>query len=387
MSSKKYAAIIAIVALAAGLTAWFADPIWRVLAVAVLASLCLRFSLRFDVTPVSVPQDSESPLRAELVGLFGDLARTGQSEFHASHGDLDRVKELLQHAIDELVRHFGEMNTHIQAQRDLVLSIVSPMSADSAETNGASFSEFVANTSQTMGAFIDHASNTGKIALHLVETMATMDAEVKAILGVLSEIEAIAKQTNMLALNAAIEAARAGEAGRGFAVVADEVRTLSQRTKQFSHEIRNHMDGVQGSLAAAQESMLSVTSMDMNATLQSRQQIQNTLARIGEINQSMTQAAQRIDTHAGQVSLGVNAAVTALQFQDLTSQLIGHAQKRILNINTIVLQLANDVQQHAQLSGSLSAARSWLREHAQRAAQRGHPVKQESMRSGDIELF
>ena len=389
MSSKKFAALIVLVALAVGLTAWFADPIWRVLAVAVVTVMVLWFSLRFGVTSVadSAPQDIEAPLRSDLVGLLDDLAREGQSEFQESQGELDRVKELLQHAIDELVLRFGEMNTHIQAQRDLALSIISAMTASSVNTDGVSFSEFVLDTSKTMEAFVDNTVNTSKIAMSLVETMETIDTEVNAILGILGEIESIAKQTNLLALNAAIEAARAGEAGRGFAVVADEVRALSQRTNQFSQQIRGHMDGVHGSLLVAHKSIYSVASMDMNFALQSKLRVQSTMTRIGEINQGMAGTAQRIDQHASQVAVGVNAAVTALQFQDMTSQLISHAQNRILNIDKIILQLPGTLQQHPQLGAGLRAARAWLREQAQRAAQRSHPVKQESMSSGYIELF
>lgn len=389
MSFRKFALLIAIVAFAVGFTAWYADPIWRVLAVAVVTLMVLWFGMRFGVASVtdSPPQDIEAPLRADLTGLLGDLAREGQVEFQASHDELNRVKELLQHAIDELVLRFGEMNTHIRAQRDLAVSIVSAMTTGSTSTNEVSFSEFVLDTSKTMESFVDNTVHTSKIAMSLVETMETIDKEVNAILSILGEIEAIAKQTNLLALNAAIEAARAGEAGRGFAVVADEVRALSQRTNQFSQQIRGHMDGVHGSLTVAHKSIFSVASMDMNFALQSKSRVQGTMARIGEINQTMAESALRIDEHAGQVSVGVNAAVTALQFQDMTSQLISHAQRRITNIDNIVLQLANDVRQHPQLSGGLSEARIWLREHAHQEAQRSHPVKQESMNSGDIELF
>ena len=218
----------------------------------------------------------------------------------------------------------------------------------------------------------------------LVETMDVIENEVQAILGILGEIESISKQTNLLALNAAIEAARAGEAGRGFAVVADEVRALSQRTNLFSQQIRGRMDSVHGSLNSANESIYSVASMDMNFALESKHRVQATMERIAEINKTMARSAQGINEHAERVAEGVNGAVTALQFQDMTTQLIGHAQAGMNATHEITRQVANTLRGDTDLARGLSSARSQLQAQGR---DRAHPVKQESMNSGDIELF
>lgn len=389
MSSKSFAALIALVALIVGFAVWFADPLWRVLAVGVVSVLIWLLGARYGVAgSASLEQpDMLAPVQSDLAGLLRDLVQEQQSQFKAGNADLERVKDLLRHAIDELVQRFGAMNNHIQAQRDLALSIVEAMSSHDRGPEGVSFSQFVLNTSQTMEAFVDNTVNTSKIAMSLVETMETIDHEVNSIISILGEIESIAKQTNLLALNAAIEAARAGEAGRGFAVVADEVRALSQRTNQFSQQIRTHMDGVHSSLVVAHDSIYSVASMDMNFALQSKQSVQSTMSRIGEINQSMSVSAQNIDQHAGSVGQEVNAAVTALQFQDMSNQLIEHAQRRISEVSGLVESMTDCIQRQGKLDDGLAQARTRLREHVQKAGERNQPVKQESMSSGDIELF
>lgn len=389
MSPRLFTFLIAAAALAAALVALLAEPMWRVLAIAVGAGLVWFMAVRHGISvgEKRAVADVGGLHRDEIGALMNGLASEGRVQCDNSSADLDRVKVLLQQAIDQLIASFGTMNTHIQAQRELALSIVSGMAGEGQGEGEVSFSQFVLDTSKTLEAFVDNTVSTSKIAMGLVETMDVISTEVKAILSILGEIEAIAKQTNLLALNAAIEAARAGEAGRGFAVVADEVRALSQRTNQFSNQIRAHMDGVDTSLASAHESIYTVASMDMNYALTSKKQVQDTMARIERINCEMSDAVKSIDVHAESVGVEVNLAVTALQFQDMTSQLVGHAQLGIDALRGAIEESAAAFAGAEDVAKGLELAKQHL--HALAEVDRMHlnPVKQKSMDSGDVELF
>lgn len=77
----------------------------------------------------------------------------------------------------------------------------------------------------------------------MTESMARINETSKKIGDVITEIEDIARQTNLLSLNASIEAARAGEAGKGFAVVADQIRELAEQSAKSAVNTRTLIEG------------------------------------------------------------------------------------------------------------------------------------------------
>src|SRR5690606_23020746 len=187
--------------------------------------------------------------------------------------ELTQLEGILADAIAKLVDSFNSLHSHSVNQQNVVVAITRGELMDGRSAGAVSLDRFIAETSETLRAFVDDMIENGQTAGALVERVGSIRAQVDRILSVLGEIEGISSQTNLLALNAAIEAARAGETGRGFAVVAEEVRALSDRTKDFSAQIREDMERMHSSIQETERSINKMAASDMDAALASKQRV------------------------------------------------------------------------------------------------------------------
>lgn len=314
--------------------------------------------------------------------LLGESAEQMGSQCTQMRSELERVQQLLREAIVTLSDSFHSMNEETSSQQHAAVAM---MDGDS---RAMDFDSFVNETSDSMQRVVDNVVENSKVGIELVELtdgVAQVTLQVRSILG---EIGGISKQTNLLALNAAIEAARAGEMGRGFAVVADEVRTLSARTSEFSQQIVTLIDRMQRNVDLTEQAIGRMAGQDMNFALESKQRIESVVKGLEEIDMRRRESIERMGQSAERVSAAVAKAVTSLQFQDMTSQLIGHVSRRIEGIERLSAQV--------RIVSDATAAGHVCAEHLQQLTQVleevkhdtcHNPVAQHAYGEGDIELF
>jgi methyl-accepting chemotaxis protein len=184
--------------------------------------------------------------------------------------------------------------------------------------------------SQLATAARDLADKGGSVVGQAIRAMTEINDASRKIVDIIGVIDEIAFQTNLLALNAAVEAARAGEQGRGFAVVASEVRSLAGRSATAAKEIKGL--------------------------------IQDSVRKVGEGSQLVTQSGQTLDH-----------IVTAVKkVSDIVGEIAGASREQssgIEQVNRAVVQLDEMTQQNASLVEQASAASQSMADQAKGLSQ------------------
>ncbi|OUL48951.1 chemotaxis transducer [Pseudomonas aeruginosa] len=341
--------------------------VWLALALGWFASLAMLFLLLRDsrqaVANASPQADAASPAWSAAQRALAD--ETAQLDGHAR-----QIDELLHSAIRQLSDSFHGLAERIDTQRGLSHSLIERYDGRGQVDEGINFQDFVRTTQQTLSLFVEATLETSRTSQQLVERMDQVRLKITEILQSTQDMDAIAKQTNLL------------ESGRGFAVVADEVRALSTRSTEFSAAIRKHVDVVHHEIQDAESAISQLADKDMSFALDSKHKIQGMLDDLEAMNRHTLKVIHELDRLSLEVGQGVDAAVTALQFQDMGSQLLGQMRKHHARLGAFALGL-----------GALEARprQEWpervAREVEELRRPLPSPVSQNSVNVGEVELF
>jgi len=291
----------------------------------------------------------------KLQGIIGDIAGTAGSLGTSSDAlaglsaklsdgaqDMSGMSSTVAAAAEQMS---ANMNT-VAGSSDEAATNVNMVSA-AAEEMTATINEIAMNSEKARTISEAAVTQAGEASTRMEQ----LDQAAQSIGKVTQTITEISDQTNLLALNATIEAARAGDVGKGFAVVANEIKELANQTASATQEIRNQIEGIQGSTSDTIVQIEKISQVINNVN-----EIVGTIATAVE-EQSVT--TKEIAGNVAQASQGiqdVNANVSQ------SSVVSGEIAKEIAGVNEVSSQLSDNSSQVNQSADELNRLAGQLNE-------------------------
>lgn len=172
--------------------------------------------------------------------------------------------------------------------------------------------------------------------------------------------------------------------------IKDLLSTLSEHGEQHLKELETDLVQTNVLLTEAIDK-LSASFMAIHAAVTAQQHLVDALLSKDATSQ---EAITELSEKAKQIDLHVNAAVTGLQFQDMTNQLIGRTMRRVVGFRDVLeilgtgtAGIAADADNDHVIPALGKISETFKAENAALENELWKAVRQTHMESGDIELF
>lgn len=331
-------------------------------------------------------RDQTADLTSTIVRLGSALGAGPAQDLATARGEVSQLRSLFGDSIQALQASFKELDGLIQSQQRQVTELLRTVGGGSGKGSVESFLEELGPLLRSLTEILTNVTDKGADGARRVDALTNDLGETFRLLRNFESVEA---QTNMLALNATIEAARAGEQGRAFGVVAQEVRNLSKSSKELNARISDQLSRARARMADVRQLLVESVPADSASARQSRERIDDLLARLDAVDQRMVDGLAQIERVSNEVAERVAVAVRCLQFEDIVGQLLGCMDRRLERLESALQGLQTVVASADAESEALSSRLQGQVEEMVRSysVPVTSPVVQTSMDAGSIELF
>lgn len=311
------------------------------------------------------------------------------TEVEAIKEQVEQARHLLADAIVKLGDSFSRLETDTSAQRTVMDNLLANLSwTRGAPTSGGkeasgdiSIRQFASETTAVLRQFTELLASVSGQSIKTVYRIDDMAQELEEIFKLVANINEIASETFMLAVNATIAAAHAGPAGRAFSVIAGNVRELSKKTRRFNDQIGLQIGKAQATVNEVRLIIGQMASRDLNVALASKERVQSMLSDLERFEQLVMSSVDQSNAATTRIADATSSAITALQFEDIMTQLMATIGRRADRIGRATSAPgAMGVSRAAEDLPPLPASRT-----AEGAV--ADPVRQRSMDPGEVELF
>jgi methyl-accepting chemotaxis protein len=327
-------------------------------------------------------QDKE--IQDKVIHCIKEIANKSEVKMPEILQNMDQLGGVISDANEKLQQSFSGLTDNSERQNNLTLEVISQLRVEG--TTDLKFDSFANETAQVLSDYVNLTVTVSDKSIEAAHKMQDMVDQMDMMFNLLGDVRYLADQTGLLALNASIEAARAGEYGRGFAVVANEVRELAKKSGSLNEEIHKHVSLSKSTLNETNEIVGIIASLDMHEALKAKENLDAMISDLDQVNKFVTNSLSTSSDITKAIQSDVVKAVTALQYDDIATQLIAYLKSNLISVDEGITLIKSTMDKD-DLETILNNIKIRLQQDNKEVIVSHQSVSSTSMEQGDVELF
>jgi len=321
-------------------------------------------------------------MNAELIqsmsGILGDMQGSVSSEVSAIRGQSDQVKLLLIDAVGTLHDVFSSIHSVSDKQMKVMTSMMMEVVGADKDENIFQKAE---QASAILTTLVDTLLLSSKNNLRALTSMDVVHHRIQKMASMLDEQEALVEELYECAEADTVDVIRLRKLTRSLREKHKEKVAFAREAMVESNKTHRLID--------------KIASKDMDGVFASKLQVEEILNHFFQINEVVTQSRIEVNLLNAEQRKNLGSAIRALQFEDISTQSLGHTDRHLDRMQGMLDILADGMH-------GLDKSKTSMEEYVQRISaihiamigyhqalqlEDSNPVSQESMDEGDIDLF
>jgi len=321
-------------------------------------------------------------MNAELIqsmsGILADMQGSVSSEVSAIRGQSDQVKSLLIDAVGTLHDVFSSIHSVSDQQMKVMTSMM--MEVVGADNDENIFQK-AEQASGILTTLVDTLLLSSKNNLRALTSMDVVHHRIQKMASMLDEQETLVEQLCECAESDTVDVHALRKLTRSLRKQQKEKVLYAREAMVESHKTHRLID--------------KIASKDMEGVFASKLQVEEILNHFFQINEVVTQCRIEVNLLNAEQRKNLGSAIRALQFEDISTQSLGHTDRHLERMQGMLDILAEGMN-------GLDESKTSMKEYVQRISaihiamigyhqalqlEDSNPVSQESMDEGDIDLF
>lgn len=311
---------------------------------------------------------------------FDDVAAGVEEELSGIRSQISQIESLLKDAIASLYEGFEGISDESKVQMTLMSDLMSQ--AVSSHDDTPNIFQRTESASSLLKRLVDISIEGSRGSLKSLKSLEGLNHRIRKWVSAEDTMKGLVLDMQSL-VNADVPDIQA-------------IQALSQTMSLHQKNAVQDIEKVTSSIFQSYSLMKELASRDMDDVYQAKQEVEDLLAHFFVITDYLSSCRNDISECSGRMRHHLGVAIRALQFEDITTQSLGHTRLHLERMEGFVLRMtqglsnievmdSDGVDGYAAKIKAIHADMMQYREEL--ALDKKNPVSQQNLDEGDVDLF